>query len=96
MSLSFEESLKNNVENNAELDIIEQVSAINIDDMSVNSDSIMTLDENLGIAAYSGDDGNWQQHPDYVRYSSFSDDSISIISEEKEITLSNKQFNITQ
>lgn len=99
MSLSFEESLKNNVENNVatkKLNIVKPVAAMSIDDMSVNDNSIMTLDESFGIAAYSGDDGNWQQHADYVRYSSFSDDNISIINDEKDITLSNKQFNITQ
>ena len=56
----------------------------------------MTLDENYGIAAYSGDDGNWQQHNGYVRYSSFSDDNISIINDTKDIALNTKQFNITQ
>lgn len=57
---------------------------------------VMTLEENYAIAAYSGDDGNWQQHADYVRYTSFSDDNITVISENKDIALNENQFNITQ
>ena len=99
MSLSFKDSLKANIENNVattKQQIIEPVVAMNIDDMSVDNIGIMTLDENNGIVAYSGDDGNWQEHRNYVRYSSFSDDNISIINDNKDITLSDKQFNITQ
>ena len=99
MSLSFEESLKNNIENNVatkRAKIVEPVATMNIDDMSVAAPSIMTLDENSMIAAYSGDDGNWQQHSGYVYYSVFSDDNISVINETKDINLDGKQFNITQ
>ena len=99
MSLSFKESLENNNENNvvtAYAAPVAPVAAMSIDDMSINDTSIMTLDESYGIAAYSGDDGNWQQHSDYVRYSAFSDDKISIISENKDINLDSSQFNISQ
>ena len=100
MSLSFEESLKNNNKNkiatteiNSEDDV---VVATDIDDMSAALPSVMTLDETFAIAAYSGDDGNWQQDSKYVYYSSFSDDNISIINEKKDIALDGEQFNITQ
>ena len=99
MSLSFEESLKKNVENNVattKFMTAKPVATMSIDDMSVNDVGIMTLDENYGIAAYSGDDGNWEQHPDYVYYSTFSDDNISIIDDKKDINLDGSQFNITQ
>ena len=99
MSLSFKESLENNNENNvvtAYAAPVAPVAAMSINDMSINDTSIMTLDESYGIAAYSGDDGNWQQHSDYVRYSAFSDDKISIISENKDINLDSSQFNISQ
>ena len=100
MSLSFEESIRNNVakatKNNIAPIADMGIADMSIVDMSIADDSIMTLDENYGIAAYSGDGGNWQQHNDYVRYSSFSDDNISIISDTKDITLDAKQFNITQ
>ncbi len=100
MSLSFEESLKkNNIENNVATkrrEIVEEVATMNIDDMSVAAPSIMTLDENSMIAAYSGDDGNWQQHSGYTHYGVFSDDNISVINETKDINLDGKQFNITQ
>lgn len=99
MSLSFKDSLKANIENNVATtkhEIIEPVVAMNIDDMSVDNIGIMTLDEDYGIVAYSGDSGNWQQHHNYVYYSVFSDDNISIVNDNKDITLSDKQFNITQ
>lgn len=99
MSLSFKDSLKANIENNVATtkhEIIEPVATMNIDEPSIDNVGIMTLDENYGIAAYSGDDGNWEQHPDYVYYSTFSDDNISIIDDKKDINLDGSQFNITQ
>jgi hypothetical protein len=97
MSLSFEESLKNNAANTIMKSMKPTFNMIdNSEDVSVANDLIMTLDENYGVAAYSGEDGNWQQHADYVRYSSFSDDNISIISNNKDINLNANQFNITQ
>ena len=95
MSLSFEESLKKNVANTVVESAIATANMI-ADDIGVADNSIMTLDESYGIAAYSGDDGNWQQHNSYVRYSSFSDDNISVINDTKDIALDPKQFNITQ
>ena len=107
MSLSFEDSLKksmataslktkniamasmDNITNDAVIDV-------GIADMSMSDMGVMTLDEVGGIAAYSGDGGNWQQHSDYVRYTYFSDDNISTVSDEKDISLNRKQFNITQ
>ena len=57
----------------------------------------MLLDEtSYAVAAYSGDDGNWQQHIDYEHYSSFSDSNISVIGEDKSINLDKKQLSITQ
>lgn len=95
MSLSFEESLKKNVVTAIVEDTPMVASAV-ADDMSVVSPSIMTLDENYGIAAYAGDDGNWHQHNGYECYDVFSDDNISTINDTKDITLNKKQFNITQ
>ena len=101
MSLSFEESLKQNAiatASNTKLSVpaTEAVADMNAYNMEVASDSIMTLDENYGIAAYSGDDGNWEQHSDYVHYYQFSDDNLSTINDKKDIALNEKQFNITQ
>ncbi len=90
MSLSFEESLKMNNENNI------ATADMSVEDIGIATPSIMTLNEMPMIAAYSGDDGNWQQHPDYVRYTNFSDDNISTINDTKDIALNKKQFNITQ
>ena len=88
MALSFADSMKNHVESVS----VKPESAV----VETTDFSLMTLEENHGIEVYSGDDGSWQQHNDYVRYYSFSDDNISVINENKDITLSDKQFNITQ
>ena len=90
MSLSFEESLKMNNDNNI------ATADVTVENIDIAMPAVMTLDEMPMIAAYSGDDGNWQQHPDYVRYTSFSDDNISTINDTKDISLNKKQFNITQ
>ena len=95
MSLSFEESLKNNIDNTIVKNMA-MTSDVAMDDIGIADASIMTLDENYGVVAYSGDDGNWQEHSGYVRYSSFSDDNISTINDRKDIVLDVKQFNITQ
>lgn len=96
MSLSFEESLKVNKKDNVIPENMIATANMIIDDIGVAAPSIMTLDESYGIAAYSGEDGNWQQHNDYVRYSAFSDDNLSVINDTKDINLNTKQFNITQ
>ena len=95
MSLSFKDSLKSVNKNNVTT-MQEVVASTNIDNMDVSTASIMTLEENYRIAAYSGDDGNWQQHQSYVRYANFSDDNISTVDDVKDISLNKKQLNITQ
>ena len=96
MSISFKDSLKKESENNAVATMA--VAAMNIDEPATMTmaSSIMTLEENQPIAAYSGDDGDWYQHPDYKYYHVFSDDNLSIINDKKDINLNEKQFNITQ
>ena len=95
MSLSFEESLKKNV---VDVPIENTIESANIatNNIEITSEPVMMLNENYAIAAYSGDDGNWQQHNDYVHYSAFSDNNISVINDKKDIALDAKQFNITQ
>lgn len=95
MGLSFEESLKKEFENNAAVTTTKETNAINIDKAEATA-SVMTFDESYMPIAYSADDGNWQEHTSYKRYSSFSDNNISSINDEKDIKLNNKQFNITQ
>ena len=94
MSLSFEDSLKQNAKKNNDNNIA--TTNIVAEDIGVAIPMVMSLDELPMVAAYSGDGGNWQQHPDYVRYASFSDDNISTINDTKDIALNKKQFNITQ
>ena len=95
MSLSFKDSLE---KNNEPIVATESATAaaFNVEDMNVEPFGIMTLDENYGIAAYAGDDGNWTQHTGYVYYSTFSDNNLSVINDKKEISLNDKQINITQ
>lgn len=101
MSLSYEESLKRFLENENNVapakhkSVMPAVTTMSIDEPVADMGSIMTLDETPMVAAYSGDDGNWYDLGSYKRYS-FSDDNISEITDEKEIKLNKKQFNITQ
>lgn len=102
MGLSFKDSLQKNAESNvvkpmnvAPVAMPMIANDVSVEDMGVDM-GVMTLDEVGVIAAYSGEDGNWQEHHDYVRYSVFSDDNLSTVSEEKDIVLNRKQFNITQ
>ena len=94
MSLSFEDSLNKNNNNNNENNIA--TTDIATEDVGVVTPMAMSSDEPLMMAAYSGNGGNWQQHPNYVRYTNFSDDNISTISDTKDVVLNKKQFNVTQ
>ena len=96
MSLSFEESLKINKGNNVAKSIAPDMPVVASEDIGIALPDVMTLDETSMMAAYSGDDGNWHQHPDYVYYSVFSDDNVSVIDDGKNINLDNKQYKITQ
>ena len=109
MSLSFEDSLKQSVTNNiaaTENENIVVSAVMSVNDMSVDSPSIMTLDAApMMMAAYSGDDGNWIQHTGYDWYTGtsgvdgsrgYDDDDISIIDSTKNVSLNSKQFNINQ
>ena len=98
MALSFKDSLKKNAENLTiqSASVSAATPMVATDDIAVTDTDIMTLEEVGGIAAYAGDDGNWQQHNGYVRYSVFSDDNLSIINDKKDIALDANQFNITQ
>ena len=97
MSLSFEDSLKNNVAATpVEPENPIAVASMVANDVGIAMPEIMTLDESYGITAYSGDGGSWQQHRDYAYYYAFSDEDISTVNEEKDILLNRKQFNITQ
>ena len=72
MSLSFEDSLRQNAANNIATTKNENIVApavMSVDDMNIDSPSIMTLDAMpMMMAAYAGDDGNWTQHNNYVYY----------------------------
>ena len=104
MSLSYEESLKkllekeNNVAPAKFKTAMPTVATMNIDEPVADMGSIMTLDETPMIAAYSGDDGNWNSDTTgrYKTYSFFEDNNISNIDDKKDIKLNDKQINITQ
>ena len=82
MALSFEESKKL---------YAKQAAAPAVMSLRTSDPGVMTLNETGAIAAYAGDDGNWQQHTGYVYYSAFSDDNISVINGTKDIQLDGKQ-----
>ena len=85
MALSFSDSLKNHTKAMA---VESEPAVVDV--------PLMTLEENQGFEVYAADDGSWQQHADYVRYYNLSDDNISTINDRKEISLNDKQINITQ
>lgn len=91
MALSFEESKR----------LLTQLAATPavsnyVTEPAVADTGIMTLDETYVVAAYSGDDGNWEEVPGYRTCTIFEDANISIINDTKDILLDGKQFNITQ
>ena len=98
--MSFSKTLKN-AQNISTLSL-KSTSPVTYEEPAVMS---LSLEDEL-IAAYSGDDGNWESHPNYKQYFyydenktkqfAFSDDNISNITNEKEIQLDSKQINITQ
>lgn len=97
MSLSFKDSLeKNNEVKPVVATESATVATFNVEDMNVEPFGVTTLDEDYGVAAYAGDDGNWTQHSGYTYYSSFYDDNLSVVNDKKEISLNDKQINITQ
>ena len=95
MSLSFEESLKLNSENNVAT-TSEVATIANIDTVNTVDASIMTLDESSEVAAYIDNGGDWIQHPDYDVYTFLEDNNISSVDSKKEIKLNQNQVNITQ
>lgn len=92
MALSFSDSLKKHTES---IDNQTKLMAVESEPAVVDA-PLMTLEEDYGFEVYSGDDGSWQQHTDYVRYYNLSDDNISTINDKKDILLNEKQINITQ
>lgn len=111
MSLSFKDSLKAAQVTQTEIEQSEySIATMALDDAPIYNDNtaIMTLEsnnENIMIAAYSGNDGSWTQHTGYDRYNGvdgkagslgYDDDDISNIDDMKNISLNSKQLNITQ
>ena len=89
----MKESLKKIVESNI---AAPKAAMIDIDEAGAAPASVMTLEEMQPIVAYSGVDGNWQEHTSYKRFLVFSDDNLSVINDKKEIVLNDKQINIAQ
>lgn len=89
MAISFEDSLKAaSMESSAA-----PLAAVEM----IPDCTMMTaaIDE-FPIAAYSGDMENWVLDGKYRYYSDYSDDRLSVVDENKNITLSQDQINLTQ
>lgn len=96
MSLSFEDSLKNNEENNAAT-INETVAATNIDDENIEATPVMAY--SMRSAAVLANSDNWTpiENKGYRFYDNEYDDAnYSNVDELKNIILDSSQFNITQ
>jgi len=105
LSLSFEESVKSARAANVHSEpVVASISSMSVApvvaSMEIADPGIMTLDETYGIAAYSGEDGSWTEDTNYVHFTlpgmSLFDESLSTVSDTKEINLNPKQFNISQ
>lgn len=94
MSLSFEDSLKASMATTETMNLKSRNIAVANDIDTVNTLTAV-YDDNYGVTTYTNGE-NWERHPDYVYYSTFIDDNISVINDAKDINLNNKQFNITQ
>lgn len=99
MALSFEDSLKNNnVEANASstddvLDNVE-VAAFSLDDDAYASVASVSVDD--GIATYANSEAGWTLDKSYRVFNVYSDDFVSNVDVDKNITVNPKQINITQ
>lgn len=96
MSISFADSLK------AAQDAVKTTEE---SENEIAVASALSLDEDYTVdmavapamfSVYSSDDGNWIKHSGYKHFSNYYDDDLSIISNDKNIALNEKQFNITQ
>ena len=98
MGVSFKNSLaKSQIANEVQTIDISVASSSPADySLATAEYGIATLSDGNMIAAYAGDDGSWVQDSRYTYYPQFSDDNISAINDKKEITLNDKQFNISQ
>lgn len=94
MGLSFKDSLKIAKAEEANNTVDDEFEFADASPMSLASD----LDDGeFGAAVYSDDTENWKSLNDkYPYYEDYSDDNISDIDDEKNISLNPKQFNITQ
>lgn len=93
MSLSFEDSLKQAIskENSQKL------RSVSVASLSLNNDDEDIIPMAVAYSTYSNNTDNWILMNDkYSYYEDYSDDSVSIIDEDKNITLDPKQINLTQ
>lgn len=72
-------------------------SASNITTLDLNYENARPVVDSKNTATtYASSSETWQKHSAYTYFSTFSDDNISTISEDKDITLNPKQINISQ
>lgn len=89
MSLSFEDSLKQVSEESAMSENTPMVMSLSLDNNEVQSVNTMAV-------TYASTGSDWTLSDKYVYYSDYSDDSVSVIDENKNIILDPKQINLTQ
>lgn len=97
MSLSFEDSLKQNnlVNNDSNIDETSTVEENNENNTS-NEENISFSSPMMMSYSLRSSANEWTLNENYLYYEDYSDDNISNIDEDKNIVLNAKQFNITQ
>lgn len=91
MALSFSDSLK------AQQIESEAVAMAVTASVMADEPSVMSLDDSgYMVAAYSNENGSWSRVSGYKQYADYFDDGVSIVNDNKDISLDSKQFNITQ
>ena len=102
MAISYKESMEkyieeNNVVKKAENIIAKPMTTMNIDDVSVASYPVMTLEEvPYDGLAYSGEETWTEDKTNYRWFNDYEDNNYSVIDDKKNITINEKQINITQ
>ena len=88
MGLSFKDSL--NMANKSNGNNVDRMQRVD------NGISTMSLDDESAVATYSDSLEGWTRSSNYLYYEEYSDDNISEVDDEKNVSLDRKQINLTQ
>lgn len=99
MGLSFKDSLNKAKENNNARMMNNNISLMSLDDdMPVYDDdiSLASLDDESAVAVNSDSLEGWTRSSNYLYYEEYSDENVSNVDDEKNVSVNKKQINLTQ